>query len=217
LSNKVFLISGLGADGRLFKNLDLSGFDVVPVTWIEPAQKDNLSDYAGKLIGRFGITPQSSVIGVSLGGMLTVEIAKQVALKHTIIISSIKSGLEAPFYFKFFRSVPLHKILSGEFIISIGFLLRPLFGKLAGKKEGQMFYLMLKNTSPKFIIWAMRAVLDWDGKPAAQKINHIIGDADLIFSHKKIKDAIVIPKGDHMMVFTRAAEITKIIRNILNG
>lgn len=93
---KLFLISGLGADERLFKNLDLSGFNVVPVTWIEPGLEDSLATYASKLIKQFGIVPNSSVIGVSLGGMLTVEIAKQVQLHHAIIISSIKSKTEAP-------------------------------------------------------------------------------------------------------------------------
>lgn len=214
--SKLFLISGLGADERLFRNLDLSGFDVVPVTWIEPNLNDSLTDYAAKLIRQFGIVPQSSLIGVSLGGMLTVEIAKQVELKHAIIVSSIKSKDESPWYFKFFGYLPLHKIISGKFVISLGPLLRPLFGRLAGSKEAPLFYSMLQNTSPKFLEWAMGAVLKWNGEPAPYKINHIIGDTDLIFSYKKINNAIVIPKGDHMMVYTRATEIGPIIKNILN-
>jgi pimeloyl-ACP methyl ester carboxylesterase len=214
--SKLFLISGLGADERLFKNLDLSGYDVVPVTWIEPDKRDSITTYATKLIENFGIVPQSNLIGVSLGGMLTVEIAKQVELKHAIIISSIKSKAEAPWYFKFFGYLPLHKLISGEFVKSLGPLLRPLFGRLAGSKEGPLFYSMLKNSNPKFLEWATGAVLEWDGKPAPYKIHHLIGDADLIFNYKRMKDAIVIPKGDHMMVYTRAKEIDPIIRKILN-
>jgi pimeloyl-ACP methyl ester carboxylesterase len=213
---KLFLISGLGADERLFRNLDLSGFDVVPVTWIVPDKNDSLSAYAGKLIERFEITPQSSVIGVSLGGMLAVEIAKQVTLRHVIIISSIKSLAEAPWYFSFFRAFPVHKLISGGFVKMIGPLVRPLFGVFAGSKESPLFYSMLKNSHPDFLTWAMRAVLQWKGGPALQKIHHLIGDRDLIFQSSRIKDAIVIPKGDHMMVFTRANEISAIIRNILN-
>ena len=214
---KLFLISGLGADERLFKNLDLSGFDVVPVTWIEPEKTDSLTGYATKLIRQFGIVDGSSVIGVSLGGMLTVEIVKQVQLKHAIIISSIKSRAEAPWYFTFFRVVPLDKLISGRFLKSLGPLIRPLFGSFAGSKESPLFYSMLQNSNPVFLSWAMRAVLEWDGKTAPTLINHLVGDEDLIFQHRRIKDAIVIPKGDHMMVFTRAKEINPIIRNILNG
>jgi len=214
---KLFLISGLGADERLFKNLDLSGYDVVPVTWIEPEKADTLTTYATKLINQFGIEPGSNLIGVSLGGMLTVEIAKQIELNKAIIISSIKSKKESPWYFSFFRNVPVYKLLSGEFIQKVGPVLRPFFGRLTGTKETPMFFSMLKNSNPKFLKWAMGAALHWNGVPASHKIHHLIGTSDLIFYHSLISDAIVIPKGDHMMIFTRAHEISPIIKNILNG
>ncbi|MEO6523354.1 MAG: alpha/beta hydrolase [Mucilaginibacter sp.] len=215
--SKLFLISGLGADERLFKNLDLSGFEVVPVTWIEPEKQDTLTTYATKLIYQFGIEAGASIIGVSLGGMLTVEIAKQVQLQHAIIISSIKSKTEAPWYFAFFRNVPVYKLLSGGFVQKMGPIVRPLFGKFTGSKETPMFFSMLKNSNPIFLKWAMGAALHWNGEPAPYKINHIVGDTDLIFNHKLISNAIVIPKGDHVMVYSRAKEISPIIRNILNG
>jgi pimeloyl-ACP methyl ester carboxylesterase len=214
---KLFLISGLGADERLFKNLDLSGFEIIPVTWIEAEKKDTLTTYATKLINQFGITAGSSVIGVSLGGMLTVEVAKQVQLQHAIIISSIKSKSEQPWYFRFFRNVPVHKLISGEFLQRVGPLARPLFARITGSKETPMFFSMLKNSNPRFLEWAMGAALHWNGEPAPGKVHHLIGTADLIFYEKLIKDAIVIPKGDHMMVFARAKEISPIIQNILNG
>lgn len=216
-SNKLFLIAGLGADERLFKNLDLSGFEVIPVTWIEPEKQDTLTTYATKLIKQFGIEDGANVIGVSLGGMLTVEVAKQVKLKHAIIISSIKSKTEQPGYFRFFRNVPVYKLISGGFVQKLGPFIRPLFGTFAGNKEAPLFHSMLERSNPKFLTWAMGAALHWNGEPAPYKINHLIGTADLIFYEKLIKDAIVIPKGDHMMVFTRAHEISPIIQNILYG
>lgn len=214
---KLFVISGLGADERLFKNLDLSGYEVVPVIWIEPEKNDTLTTYASKLIQQFGIEPGSNLIGVSLGGMLTVEIAKQVELNHAIMISSIKSKAEAPWYFAFFRNMPVYKLLSGEFIKKMAPVIRPFFGRLTGTKETPMFFSMLKNSNPVFLKWAMGAALHWNGEPASGKIHQLIGTSDLIFHHNLIKDAIVIPKGDHMMVFTLAKQISPIIRNILNG
>jgi pimeloyl-ACP methyl ester carboxylesterase len=215
-NSKLFLIAGLGADERLFKNLDLSGYEVVPVTWIEPEQQDTLTTYTTKLIKQFGIVAGSSVIGVSLGGMITVEVAKQVQLQHAIIISSIKSKTEAPGYFAFFRAVPVYKLISGGFVQKMGPVIRPLFGRFAGNKEAPLFHSMLEKSNPVFLTWAMGAALHWNGQPANCKIHHLIGTADLIFYYSKIKDAIVIPDGDHMMVFTRAREISQIIRNILD-
>jgi pimeloyl-ACP methyl ester carboxylesterase len=212
---KLFLLSGLGADGRLFNNLDLSGNDVVAINWITPEKHDSLTTYATKLIAQFGIKAGDNVMGVSLGGMMTVEIAKQVKLNQAIIISSIKSKTEFPAYFRFFRALPIYRVLSGGILQKMGPVIKPLFGHFAGSEDSELFYAMLKDSDPEFLTWAMDAVLAWAGEPAPCKINHILGTADLVFYSKKIKDVIIIPKGDHVMVFTRAEEISRIIQKIL--
>jgi pimeloyl-ACP methyl ester carboxylesterase len=213
--DKVFLIAGMGADVRLFKNLDLSGFEVIDAAWIEPDYNDTITSYAKKLIAKYNITAQGNVIGVSLGGMLAVEIAKQVDLKNVIIISSIKSISEAPSYYQIFKVLPVYKLITGKLVLSMGKLLKPFFSKKMGG-ESHLFDSMLRNTSPVFLKWSMGAALHWDGQMPSQHIHHLIGDADMIFDYRKIKDAIVIPGGDHMMVFTRAKELNPIIRNILS-
>lgn len=213
---RVFLISGMGADERLFKHLDLSGFEVIPVHWFEPEPNDTLSDYAGKVIQQFGIQVNDNVIGVSLGGMITVEIAKQVQLNHAILISSIKTVDEAPAYYSFFRGIGVHKWLSGQTILNMGFLFKPIMGKLAGGPEGHLFYLMLKNTSPTFLKWSIGASLKWHNTIVPSSVSHIIGTADKVFNYKKIKDPIIVQGGDHMMVFNRAKEISVILKGILS-
>ncbi|OCX53787.1 hypothetical protein BEL04_05740 [Mucilaginibacter sp. PPCGB 2223] len=214
---RVFLVAGLGADERLFRNLDLSGFEVIPALWLKPEKADTLTTYATKLIREYGIRQGDAVIGVSLGGMLTVEIAKQVKLAHAIIISSIKSKAEAPWYFGFFRAFPIYRLFTGGFVKKLGPLLRPLFGVFAGSKEAPLFYSMLQNSDPDFLTWAMYAALGWNGDPAPYPIHQFIGSKDLIFNAKKAKSATVIPGADHMLVFTRAAEISPAIRKILNN
>jgi len=212
--DRVFLIAGMGADVRLFKNLDLSGFEVIDAAWIDPEANDTITTYATKLIQKYDITAQSNIIGVSLGGMFAVEIAKQVDLKNVIIISSIKAIAEAPFYYKLFRALPVFKLIPAKLMLSLGALLKPFFSKkMSG--ESHLFDSMLRNTSPVFLKWSMGAALRWDGQAPSQHIHHLIGDRDLIFDYCKIKNAIVIPGGDHMMVFTRAKDLNPIIRNIL--
>jgi pimeloyl-ACP methyl ester carboxylesterase len=212
---KVFLISGMGADERLFRNLDLSGFESIPVIWIEPQAHDTLADYAAKLIKQFNICTGDNVIGVSLGGMMATEIAKQVVLNQVVLISSIKTPVEAPAYYHFFKAVPIYKLISGEFMIRASFLFKPLMGKMAGI-HAELFYSMLKNTSPTFLKWSIGASLNWDNTVIPQNLTHLIGDADKVFNYKKISNAIVIKGGDHMMVFNRAKQINPIIREVLN-
>jgi pimeloyl-ACP methyl ester carboxylesterase len=101
--SKIFLIPGLGADTRVYNNIDLGNHEVICVDWIEPHQTDTLSTYAQKLIYQYDITPKSVVIGNSLGGMIAVEIAKIIPLDKVILISSIKTVDEAPWYFSLLR------------------------------------------------------------------------------------------------------------------
>ena len=89
--SKIFLIAGLGADTRLYNNIDLQDNDVIPVDWIEPNENDTLSIYAQKIIHQYFIDGNSIVIGTSLGGMIAIEIAKHVRLNKVILISSIKT------------------------------------------------------------------------------------------------------------------------------
>ncbi len=212
---KIFLISGLAADRRLFNKLDLPGYKLLHMDWLEPDEQDTLTTYAQKLIDHYGITPGSAVLGVSMGGMLTVEISSLIKLDKAIIVSSVKDASEFPGYFKLFRRVPVYKIIPHGFYTSMGFLIKPLFGELKGK-SGFLFVDMIRNSSPKFMRWAMHAILRWQPKPVDAKLYHIIGEKDIIFPHKKIPKAThVIEGGSHDMVYARGREISKLLLDIL--
>jgi pimeloyl-ACP methyl ester carboxylesterase len=214
---RVFLIAGLGADRRLFDKLELPGYELIYADWIEPEKHDTIPSYAQKLINHYGIQAGANVIGVSLGGILTVEISDLVLLKNAIIISSIKQATEIPPYFKFFRRLPVYKILPHRFYTSMGNIIKPLFGDTKGK-TGFLFVDMIRNTSPVFMRWAMHAVLRWQPKPLKTPIHQIIGNKDLIFPHKYISTAThIVERGSHDMVYTRGKEISQIALEILKN
>lgn len=54
--SKIYLIAGLGADTRIYNNIDLHEHDVVPIDWIEPNELDTLTTYSQKLIYQYNIT-----------------------------------------------------------------------------------------------------------------------------------------------------------------
>jgi pimeloyl-ACP methyl ester carboxylesterase len=212
---RVFLIPGLGADKRIYKNIKLGDYESIGIDWIEPNRKDTLSSYAQNIIDQYHITPGSIVIGNSLGGMLAVEIANRIELKKVILISSIKTIDEAPLYFNVFKYLPVHSLIPGKLFAKMGGLISPLFGKMYSV-DAYLFNSMLQNTSPVFIKWAMGAVLRWQNKTIPPNLYHIIGDKDLIFNYKKIKNAIIVKGGTHIMIFDRAREINQILAKILN-
>lgn len=212
--SKIFLIAGLGADTRVYNNIDLHEHDVTPVDWIEPNKQDTLSTYAQKLIHQYNITPGSIVIGNSLGGMITIEISKLIPIKKAILISSIKTSNEAPWYFSLFRNLPVYKLIPGKLFTSMGFMVKPLFGHM-GTEDAWLFSDMLKNTSPVFAKWAMGAILHWENKLTPADTYHITGNKDLIFDHKRIKGATIVKGGTHIMIFDKANEINKTLKRIL--
>lgn len=212
--SKVFVIAGLGADSRAYNKIDLSGHDVVKIDWVEPDKTDTLKTYAQKLIIQYNITPLSVVIGNSLGGMLAIEIAKILPLKTTILISSIKTIDEAPRYFSFFRALPVYKLIPGKLVTSLGFTIRFVFGRMS-KADEWLFNDMLKKSSPNFVKWAMGATVNWDNKIIPQNVYTITGNKDHVFDYRRIRDAIIVNGGSHIMIFNRAEEINKILKDIL--
>jgi pimeloyl-ACP methyl ester carboxylesterase len=212
--SKIFLIPGLGADTRIYNNIDLHDHDVVCVDWIEPHQTDTLTTYAQKLIYQYNITHKSILIGNSLGGMIAVEIAKIMPIEKVILISSIKTVDEAPWYFTLFRIVPIYKPIPGKAFNSMEFLIKPFFGHM-NPNDAWLFRDMLKKSSPVFLKWAMQAVLKWDNKVIPPNVIQITGDKDLVFNYKRIKDAILVKGGTHIMIFEKAKEVNKILKRIL--
>jgi len=81
--------------------------------------------------------------------------------------------------------------------------------------DNWLFVDMLKKSSPGFLKWAMAATLKWDNKTIPKNVIQITGDKDLVFSYKRIKDAIIVKGGTHIMIFERAREVTKILKRIL--
>jgi pimeloyl-ACP methyl ester carboxylesterase len=212
--SKIFLIPGLGADTRVYNKIDLNDHEVVCIDWIEPHKTDTLATYAQRLIYHYNITPKTIVIGNSLGGMIAIEIAKIVPLNKTILISSIKTVDEAPWHFSLFRSVPFYKLISGKTFTRMGKLLKPIFGHLNPEDEW-LFIDMLKNSSPKFIKWAMDAVLQWDNKIVPPNVYHITGDKDMVLPHRPKKGVTIIPGGTHLMILSKAKEVNKQLKRIL--
>jgi pimeloyl-ACP methyl ester carboxylesterase len=192
----------------------LQGYDVIPVNWLEPDKSDTLSNYSQSIINQYNINNNSVIIGISLGGMIAVEIAKLVSVKKVILISSIKTSDEAPWYFGLFRALPIYKLIPGKWFTSLGFMIKPIFGHMT-EEDAWLFNDMLKNSSPVFIKWAMGAVLHWKNEVIPPNLYHITGNKDLVFSYKRIHNAIIVNGGTHIMVFDKAPEINKLLKHIL--
>ena len=88
---KIYAIPGLGADHRLYNRIDIPGVELIAFDWPEMREGASLADYAEELSKKVDRSGPFCLMGVSMGGMVAVELARIVSPKRTFLISSWKS------------------------------------------------------------------------------------------------------------------------------
>lgn len=107
---EVYLIPGLGADQRVFDFLDLSSFSCHYLSWIEPFKDETIESYAGRLSTQIK-SAQPIIVGVSFGGIMAIEIGKQLKADKIIVISSARTKHELPWFARCIGIFRLHKLV----------------------------------------------------------------------------------------------------------
>ena len=99
--SKVYFISGLGADWRMFQFLKLPDHIAqYQVKWLEPLSFDEpLENYAKRLVPQID-DPTPILVGFSFGGLVAIELAKIIKPLRTIVISSLATRYALPWYYK---------------------------------------------------------------------------------------------------------------------
>ena len=212
---KLYLIPGQGADGRLFKNLQLEDYDTTILEFIRPEKKEDMASYARRMASRIDTSKPFFLLGVSLGGMVAVEISKFLQPEKTIIISSIKGKREIPGRYKIFRKLPLHRLLGGRFYKWGTRIAQPMFEPLEAENK-ELFHAMVKAKDPKFMKRAIRCIVEWENEVIPENILHIHGTDDHTLPYKSVNADITIDGGTHMMVLRRGEEISGILKDNLD-
>jgi pimeloyl-ACP methyl ester carboxylesterase len=211
---KVYFISGLGADSRVFHHIHLpQGFEPVYLDWIKPLPNESLHAYACRLGDSIDDSQEFAIVGLSMGGMMAVEIAKLHRPVITVLISSVSCSAHLPFYFRIASRLRLHKLVPVSLLKSASFIKR--FFTAEESEDKKLVRQLIRDTDPAFIRWAMHAVLQWDCKDFNGRYIHIHGSGDLILPPRFTKPTHIIRKAGHMMILTNAMEINKILEESL--
>lgn len=213
---KVYFISGLAADGRVFKNIQLpDGFEPVYLDWISPFKDESLRDYAHRLAEKIDTSEKFVLVGLSMGGMVAVEIANRIPAFLTIIIASVPISSQLPYYFRIAARLYLHRLISIRLIKNAAIAKR-LF-TTETKEDKELLKTVIRESDPAFIKWALAAILHWQNETIPEKLIHIHGSRDEILLMKNTRPTHIIPKAGHLMVMNRAQEINKLLREVLGG
>lgn len=213
LKSKIYLISGLGADERVFQKLDLSEFEPVFIEWIIPLVNETIEQYATRLRTQI-TTLRPTLLGLSFGGMMAIEIAKQIETEKIILIASAKTKNEIPFYFRAAGKLGIDKFLPTNILKSANFSTNWFFGA-SSEFEKQLLKQIIIDTDPVFLRWAIEKIALWENQIELKNIFHIHGTNDKVLPYRFVRCDEKIEGGGHLMTLDRAAEITEIIRGQL--
>ena len=212
---RIYCISGMGADERVFRKLSIPGYEFVPVKWVAYDKKDTLSTYARKLTLQIpGDNP--IVLGLSLGGMLSVEIGKIIKASKIFLISSAKTSSELPrIGQKPFLKNLIQRLPSG-FFGHTSLMNTKMIGA-ENDEDRKLLVDMMRDTDPGFIKWSLGAVVGWNNNIYPKEVIHIHGTADRIIPAKNVKPDHWIKGGSHIMIYNRADEVSRIISGYLSA
>jgi pimeloyl-ACP methyl ester carboxylesterase len=211
MQKHLYLISGLGADERIFNNLRFpANYQVHYLQWITPLQDEPISSYAARMAK--GITADGPVtlIGVSFGGIMSLEIARHITTEKIIILSSIKLTEEKPPYYSWVKRLRLHK-LPDQILYQRRNIVVKRFLNIETETERTLVNEYLGKRDYNYTRWAVNAILHWENTVVPDGLIHIHGAKDWPFPVKYLKPTHVIPDGGHFMVLNRAEEINKIL------
>jgi pimeloyl-ACP methyl ester carboxylesterase len=162
----------------------------------------SIVDYAKEMCEL--VTHKDAVLlGVSLGGVLVQEMAKIIAVRKVIIVSSVKSKNELPKRMLFARYTSIHKLLPTGLVNNVELLAKYAFGETVTKRLA-LYEKYLSIRDKFYIDWCIHEMVNWSQAIPSQNVIHLQGDKDAVFPIANIKECIIVPNGTHTMIIHRA-------------
>jgi pimeloyl-ACP methyl ester carboxylesterase len=210
----IYIISGFGADERVFSKLDFGNNEVHFIQWKIPEENETLASYAERM--RKGIDYSNPIlIGLSFGGMMAIEIAKLIPVEKVILISSIRNRYELPFFMKLSAALHLTKIIP----LKPFKILEPIENYNLGvetKEQKQLLREYRRNINQRYTDFALHEIVNWKNEWTPKNLIHIHGTKDHIFPIKYIKNPeYIIQGGGHLITMNNSDEINIILKKEL--
>ncbi len=211
----LYLLSGLCADERLFQFLQLRHPNPRVIQWITPEPDDTMSSYATKLIRQIEPGQEPPILlGLSFGGMVIQEIAKQIPVRRLILLSSLANTQELPLHYRLAGSLQMHKWLPLGKFKRWTFPANWLFGAHTSD-EKRILRDIIRDTDVPFLRWSLHQILHWRHQASTLNVVAIHGDRDLILPVPQFPHLHLVKDGQHLMVMSKAEEVSLLINQYL--
>ena len=208
----IYLVPGIGADHRVFESIHLDGFETTIIVWEQPKRGETIRDYAKRLSKQIKHN-RPFFIGLSFGGIVSAELAELFPGSQYILISSIASRMEVPWWARYAASCGMNKWFSGEFMKKPNPLIRWIFSIAPGHQR-KLFDAILHDSDPVFLYWALNELLNWKGN-GSKRLHHIHGKKDRLLPCRFTSADTIIEDGAHFMIVSHGQEISSMLVNML--
>lgn len=217
----VYCICGLGSDERIFSKLTWGAdADVHYIQWLMPEKNETLEAYAGRMAAQITTTGNFTLIGVSFGGIMAIEISRIISVKQLILISSIETHHQLPAWMKLCGKLQLYRLIPTGVMHDIRplKLFEPIENYFLGactEDQKMLANEYRKNVDPHYLKWSVRQILQWKNEKVPENIYHIHGTADKIFPIKKLTPTHRIEAGRHFMLYHKPEEVSEVLGRII--
>lgn len=207
----IYCISGLGADERAFQYLNVAPHQLVHIPWLQPQKNETLDHYAVRMSENINDSEPFSLMGLSFGGMLSVEISKLKKPEKLFLLSTIIGKKEKPLRMKIAGKLGLYKYVPSKYFTQPNKMAHRLFGTKT-QSEKELLDQIIRENDPHFIRWALEAISIWENTEYPKNAIRIHGTDDKIFPPKNLDIQYLIEGGGHLMVVSDAKEVSEIIK-----
>jgi len=200
----VYFMPGLAASTSIFENiqLDKNEFEMFLLEWKIPNKGETLQQYAKRMCK--DIKHENPVlVGVSFGGILVQEMNQIIAVRKTIIISSVKCNKEFPRKIRFAKFTKLYKLIPIWILQNVEKLLPYVFEEKSAQKRTELYHKYFAVRDTFYLKWSLQQVLLWDRKTPDPGVIHIHGNKDEVFPIKYIENCSVLEGGTHIMIVNK--------------
>ncbi|MDB5106789.1 MAG: hypothetical protein JWP91_4478 [Fibrobacteres bacterium] len=209
---RVFLITGFALDKRAFSLMGLPG-DMYQTLDLIPVRKgESLREYALRMAAEIGLAAGDVIGGVSLGGMLALEMATAVDVLGVVVIASATHPRSIRKRFKMWAPIAAwvpDSVIRGIFtliprILALQNMLSP---------QGQALLADIMGKFPPSLLKAFpMMIMRWPGCVPPARYRHIHSDGDwLIRPNGDPATLTILPGRNHLITVSHPEAVRDLV------
>lgn len=222
---RLILIPGMAVDGRLFEPQREAFPDLEVPAWLAPeSATESLARYGERMAAAVlkassrGDSGRPIVVGgLSLGGMIALEMARHLGARAVAQIASCDHpSAVLPLLA---ACDPIGRVTPTP-LLSLGKRVASLFVGRGGlpAEHRRLVVEMLRDIDIGFVRWSGRAVMAWPGvADAGAPVHHIHGTRDWVLPMSRLRTppTQVVEGGAHVLNMSHAREVNEFLGRVL--